>query len=91
MLIKKKMVTQAKAAEACNIPVSTMRGWMTKNIVPPLEDAWYLSRYLGVSLEYLINGKETDAAVQLENILVRLDEMNVNFRKIREISLLPKV
>ena len=79
------MVTQAEAARVCGISLATMRGWMTKSIVPPLEDAYKLSQYLGVSLEYLINGKETDAGVQLKNVLVSLNEINKKLRKIKPV------
>ena len=56
--IKAKGVTQAVAARACNVPPNTFRGWMAGDRVPPLSYAYKLSRYLGVSLEYLIEGRK---------------------------------
>ena len=56
-LMKINAVTQAAAAKACGISYSTFRGWMCKKIFPPLEDAYNLSRYLKVSIEYLMDGK----------------------------------
>ena len=59
-LIKKKGVTQAEAAKSCGINFYTFRNWMSVNMIPPVDDSYTLSRYLGVSIEYLIKGKETD-------------------------------
>jgi len=58
VLIKEKEITQEVAAEACSRSLNTFRGWMSKGIIPPLEDAHELARFLGVSLEYLVSGRE---------------------------------
>jgi len=64
-LIKIRAQTQATAAKACGIPYSTLRGWMHKKIFPPLEDAYNLSRYLGVSIEFFMNGKGPGKTAQI--------------------------
>ena len=56
--LKDKAVTQNTAAKAIGIPSETFRGWMSKGRIPPLSHAFKLSNFLGVSLEFLITGKE---------------------------------
>ena len=63
-MLKIRAKTQLAAAKACGIPYDTFRGWMHKNIFPPLVDAYKLSRYLGVSVEYFLNGKDPGKAEQ---------------------------
>ena len=71
-LIKAKGISQEAAAKSCGIPFNTLRGWMAKGYYPPLDDSMALARYLGVSLEYLVYGKEIDPSVQLEKIKAQL-------------------
>jgi len=63
--LKEKSVTQDAAAKAVGLPPNRFRTWMSRSMIPPLSYAYKLSRYLGVSLEYLINGKDTDKASQI--------------------------
>ena len=56
--LKEKVVTQNTAAKAIGMPPETFRGWMSKGRIPPLSYAYRLSKFLGVSLEFLITGKE---------------------------------
>ena len=81
--LREKRITQAEAAKACNISLSTMRGWMTKDIIPPLDDAYKLSRFLHLNLEYLIKGREVDIASQLDKVLASLNEIDKEIRKIQ--------
>jgi transcriptional regulator with XRE-family HTH domain len=69
-LLKKKQVTQAEMARACGIPFNTFHGWITKDIYPPLTDAYTIAHVLGVTIDYLVAGKDTagkKTAAQLEN------------------------
>jgi transcriptional regulator with XRE-family HTH domain len=59
-LIKKKNTTQAKVAEACGVPLETFHGWIYKGIYPTVLGAYYLSRVLGVSIDYLVAGKDKE-------------------------------
>jgi transcriptional regulator with XRE-family HTH domain len=68
-LIKKRGETQEKTAKACQIPINTFRGWITKEIIPPLSDAYRISRFLETSLEYLITGEEASIAVQINEAI----------------------
>jgi transcriptional regulator with XRE-family HTH domain len=75
-LIKDKQVTQAETASACDISLGTLRGWMCKKIIPPLDDAYKLSAYLGVSLEFLIGGQDKNKAAVIKELLFSLKNMN---------------
>ena len=59
LLLKQNRLTQYDAAKACRRSLGTFKGWLAKNICPPLDDAYDIARLLGVSLDYLITGKET--------------------------------
>jgi len=71
-LLKTKAVTQKEAAKACGISFDKFRQWMSRGMIPPLSSAFLLSRYLGVSLEYLITGKGTDKASQINKEIAAL-------------------
>ena len=82
--IKEKSVTQAEAAKVCGVPHSTLRNWMSKNMVPPLNYAHRLARYLGVSLEYLISGQGMDkVSLTNEKVLNLLKEAEEKLTEIR--------
>ena len=74
-ILKEKGITQGTAAKSCNVPVNTLRFWMTKEYYPPLNFAAGLARFLGVSIEYLVYGKEKENSLQLENIYVQLKKL----------------
>lgn len=42
------------------IPDSTVRGWWAKDTIPAADTALKVSRFLGVSLEYLITGEDSE-------------------------------
>jgi len=82
--IKEKALTQENVAKACGIPFTTLRNWMSKNMVPPLDSAHKVSKYLGVSLEYLIGGQGKDQISKTnEEVLSLLKEAEVKLSKIR--------
>jgi len=82
--IKEKGVTHQEAARACRFSYSTFRNWMYKNISPPLAYSYRISKYLGVSLEYLISGQGKDNISQTnEKNLLLIKEIGENIKKIR--------
>ena len=56
--LKEKKVSQSAAAKVIGIPPATFRGWMSKGRIPPSNYAYKLSRFLGVSLDFLVTGRE---------------------------------
>ena len=66
--IKAKGITQKFAAQECGIPVQTFYGWISKGVWPTLFDVIHIARYLGVSLDYLVYGKEIETGAQLKKV-----------------------
>jgi transcriptional regulator with XRE-family HTH domain len=82
--VKEKGVTQMELAKSCKFTYGTFRNWISKNINPPLMYAYRISKYLGVSLEYLISGSgKDDVSKTNEEVLVLLKEAEEKLRKIR--------
>ncbi|AEF82830.1 helix-turn-helix domain-containing protein [Leadbettera azotonutricia] len=76
-LIKKRNTTQARVAEACGFHLETFHGWIYKGVFPTVLGAYYIARVLGVSVEYLMAGKnkhEEEIESQLKNIRALLDK-----------------
>ena len=59
-IIKAHNVSQEKFAAHIGIPLATLKGWMYHNRVPDVETAYVIAAALGVTLDYLVFGKEND-------------------------------
>jgi transcriptional regulator with XRE-family HTH domain len=57
-LAKTNKITQKKMAEIIDVPYKTFQGWLFKRIAPPLIEGFYIARILGVSVEYLLTGRQ---------------------------------
>ena len=57
-LIKTHKITQKKFAQYIDVPVSTFYNWIQYNRIPDVYTAYSIATALGVSMEYLITGKE---------------------------------
>jgi len=57
-LMKAHNLTQKQFAEQLGISQNTVRGWIYHNRVPELSAAYAIAYAMGVSLEYLLGGKE---------------------------------
>jgi transcriptional regulator with XRE-family HTH domain len=68
-LIKKKKATQADVARACGFSLRTFQGWMAKGVSPTVTEAYHLAKVLGVTVEYLLTGKNK----RVKNIESRID------------------
>ena len=82
-LIKEKHTTQAEMAKVCHMSLNTLKAWMSRNTIPSLDVAYNLARYFGVSLEYLITGKEIDMAARIDDVLLSLKKADEKLRKIK--------
>ena len=81
ILLKDKGASQIAVAKACGRSINTFRGWMAKDIIPPLEDAFEIAQYLGVSLEYLVTGKERERSAQIEEVRFLLEKSNEKLKR----------
>ena len=59
-LAKEKYATQEEIAKAIGMPPRTFRGWVSNEIIPSLDYVVELSRFFGVTISYLVYGKDTD-------------------------------
>ena len=84
-LMKEKKVTQKTLAEAIGMSISTLKHWMSKAVIPPLDVTISLKKYFGVSFDYLIFGKETesDVVTQLKDVILSLKKTNEKLRAMR--------
>ena len=83
IICKQKKITQEVLARFCNIPVSTFKGWIKKNYFPTVVDGYIMAMYLGVSVEYLVTGKEKASKKDVENILLLLRQAEEKIVKIK--------
>ena len=84
LLLKEKGVTQETATKVCHVPYNTFRKWVSRRMIPPLNYAYRLSTYLGVSLEYLISGQNTNRINEIiEEVLSANKKQNERLNKIR--------
>ena len=68
-LIKSQKITQQGLAEIIDVPFFTVQSWISKDRLPDVVSAYKIARALGVSVEYLVTGKETNPAAEtLEKI-----------------------
>jgi len=62
--IKERGLTQKEFATSCRFAHGTFRNWISRNVSLPLLYANRISKRLGVSLDYLINGTEKKSALK---------------------------
>ena len=80
--IKNKGATQAATAKACGVPLSTFKGWITKDYFPTVIGAYSIAEFLGVSLDYLVTGKEKTPNKEINNALALLRKAESRLKKI---------
>ena len=68
-LIKAVGMNQAKFAAFIDVPLGTFQGWIHHDRLPEAETAYYIATALGVSVEFLVSGKDK------ENTKTRLKEL----------------
>jgi transcriptional regulator with XRE-family HTH domain len=82
-LIKQNKVTQEATAKACNIPINTWYGWVNKGILPGLKDSAKIAKFLNVSLDYFVTGKERNLREEIEEIQALLKKANDKLNVLR--------
>ena len=58
--LKKQNRSQKDLADATGIPTSTISAWRARGTNPSIDIIVPISRYLGVSLDYLLKGEEQE-------------------------------
>jgi transcriptional regulator with XRE-family HTH domain len=81
--LKKRGYTLKQTAAICRVPQGTFYGWITKNILPPVDICVVLARFLNASVEYLATGKKTDTADRIEKISALLKKAETDLMELR--------
>ena len=81
-LLKENKYTQNAAAEVCCVKLSTFQSWIRKDYYPTILGGYALARFLGVTVEYLVTGKEREAKKQIETVRSVLKEADEKLKKI---------
>jgi len=63
-ILETKSLRKSDLVNELKIPDSTVRGWWAKDSIPSADVALKVAKFLGVSVEYLLTGK--DASFQSE-------------------------
>ena len=61
-LIKTQKTTQENICKDTGISLNTLRGWISKNILPRADEAVSIAKSLHTTVEYLITGWQDDSA-----------------------------
>lgn len=75
-LIKTRKVTQDDLCNQTGISLNTLRGWISKNVLPRAEEAVAIASALGTTVEYLVTGKTTDNAEVCELLRKALEKLS---------------
>lgn len=77
-LIKEKGIDQQKLADLCEINYQTFRGWRTHKTYPDALKTYKIANALGVSVEYLVSGNETNIYKEkFDNLVSAIKELPV--------------
>ena len=82
-LIKKNRIKQIDAAQACHISLRTFQNWKYRGLYPTVIDGYILARLLGVTVEYLVTGREGKQKKQIEKARSLLNKADQVLREIR--------
>lgn len=59
-LLTQMQMKRIDLSRAVNIPVTTIKSWISSGSVPSAEAAYKVAKYFNVSVEWLITGKNSD-------------------------------
>ena len=82
-LIRKNKTTQIEAAAACSTSPRTFQNWIRKDLYPTIIDGYHLANFLGVSVEYLVTGREGKTKKQIEDARSELLRTYIKLNKIK--------
>lgn len=82
-LSKEKHVTQKDVAKAIGMPAETYKKWVSKAVIPSLDYTIELSRYFGVSIQFLVFGKELYLSAELKEARFSLKVIDEKLKEIQ--------
>ena len=81
-LLKDNKTSQKALAEYLGIPLRTVVNWIYRGIFPLITEGYLMSKYFGVSVEYLLTGKEKKSDVKIASIRSLLKQADNRLKKI---------
>jgi transcriptional regulator with XRE-family HTH domain len=76
-LRKAKNLTQEELSNIIKVPFRTFQGWLSKGILPDVEQAARIATALGTTVEYLVSGKEPDASRKYRDALKKIQDITI--------------
>lgn len=74
-LIKEQDSTQELICSQTGISINTLRGWVSKSVLPRADEAVKIARALNTTVEFLVTGEDSGRAETRERILAMLDSL----------------
>lgn len=79
-LLEYKDISQKELAAAINESYNTLQSWISKERLPNVEQAAKIARFLNVSMEYLVFGKDERAKPNHAETIKLLEKAIQNLR-----------
>lgn len=73
-LIKSQKTTQEALCKETNLSLNTLRGWVSKNVLPRADEAVRIAKSLNTTVEYLVTGEVSDTARELAELKAKVLE-----------------
>ena len=76
-LLKKAKTTQRELANYLGIPQRTLENWIYRGNLPLINEGYRMAKFLNVSVDFLITGKEEKKQAEIaaiRSLLTRADE-----------------
>ena len=86
-LIKTHKTSQEEVARIIGVPLATLRNWIYYKRIPDVFTACRLAIVLGVSIDYLIYGKEREITEERMNRLLERKNAAVKINKLARVIL----
>ena len=90
LLAREKNVTQVVLAKAIGMPLDTLKHWISRDFIPPLDYTVALSEYFGVSIHYLVYGKEANFSAKIKEAQKSLKVTGKKIKALRR-SIQPEI
>lgn len=85
-LIKLKNITQESICDETRISLNTLRGWVSKNVLPRADEAYKIAKALNTSVEYLVSGRDPDNSIELMKLRQQLLQIKEIVNDMKESS-----
>ena len=85
MLCKRDNVTPSKVSKATGISTATFTSWKQGKYTPKQDKLQLIADYFGVSIDYLMTGKESEFSIEMANKDLALSNMS---KRIKDYALI---